>query len=327
MDSGSSAISHPPRANGRIVLAGGKGFLGRLLAHHFGSAGRACVILTRRPDSAAHPREVYWDGHSAGEWIREIEDADAVINLTGRTVDCRYTEKNRREILESRVNSTLAIGGAIANCRCPPRHWFNASTATVYQHTRGRPYDEYAQEFSATPEAKDAFSVSVGLAWEEALHRISTPSTRKIALRTTMVLGHGRNSVFPVLMRLARWGLGGAQGGGDQFVSWIHGTDFCRAVEFLLGKTDWVGPVNLAAPEPLTNAEMMKIIRNAAGAPFGLPAPEPLLEIGAFFMRTETELILKSRRVISAKLREAGFRFQFPTFAEAVKDLARQGSG
>jgi hypothetical protein len=277
-------------------------------------------VLTRSPQSRGDgAREVFWDAKSVGEWAALVDDAEVVINLTGKSVDCRYTEKNRRAIIASRVNSTRAVGEAIARCAKPPRVWLNASSATLYKHTFDHAADE-SGETGATPEAKDAFSIDVIRQWERALDEASTPNTRKVALRITMVFG-AEGGVFPVLRRLARFGLGGKMGTGKQFVSWIHEEDFCRAIEWLIEREDLRGPVNLAAPNPLTNAEMMRAVRNACGAAFGLPATEWMLEIGAFFLRTETELILKSRRVAPGKLLASGFQFRFPNLENALRDL------
>ena len=305
----------------RLILAGGSGFLGRLLSRHCADLGRDVVVLTRAPKSAAHGvREIAWDGKTTGGWARELDGAMALINLAGRSVDCRYHSRNRRLILESRVDSTRVLGEAIAKCTHPPRIWLNASTATIYKHTFGPPWDE-SGEIGATPEARDAFSVEVARAWERALDEAAAPATRKIALRTAMVLGTGRNSVFPVLRRLVRLGLGGRMGDGRQFVSWIHEQDFYRAIEWLIARDDLSGPVNLAAPNPVPNAEMMRVLRRLCGAPFGLPATKWMLEAGAFFLRTETELIIKSRRVIPGRLLTGGFKFCFESFEEAVRDL------
>ena len=308
----------------RIILAGGSGFLGQLLAKRFLANGHEVVVLTRGPAANSAAREVHWDAATRGDWTREIDGVDAIRNLTGRTVDCRYTAKNRREIMDSRVNSTRVLGEAIAACTKPPRVWLNSSSATIYRHTFGPSWDETGTDFTPTPEVQDEFSLEVVHAWERALYVAPTPRTRKVALRTTMVLGHGRNSVFPVLCRLARFRLGGRMGSGQQFVSWIHQEDFCRAIEFLLSREDLSGPVNLAAPNPLPNAEMMRAFRELVGAPFGLPATEWMLEVGAFFLRTETELILKSRRVVPGRLTESGFQFRFPHFREAVADLKQK---
>jgi len=305
----------------RLILAGGSGFLGQTLARHFLAAGWEVVVLSRTPRAGRPAREVAWDAETVSDWTRELDGATAVINLTGRTVDCRYTPENRRQILESRVNSTRAIGQAIAQCSQPPGVWLNASSATIYRHTFGPAWDESGTDFAPTPAVKDEFSLEVIHAWEKALNEAPTPRTRKVALRTTMVLGHGRNSVFPVLCRLARLGLGGRMGSGEQFVSWLHEVDFCRAVEWLIEHNEISGAVNLAAPNPLTNTEMMRSFRELVGAPFGLPATEWMLEIGAVFLRTETELILKSRRVVPGRLLKSGFTFRFPTMREAIADL------
>ena len=305
----------------RIILAGGSGFLGHALAKHFGNAGYEVVILTRAPKvKTGNICEVGWDARRLGGWTRELEDAVAVINLTGRSVNCRYNPQNRKEILESRVASTQVVGEAIAQCKQPPHVWLNASTATIYQHTFGSAWDE-SGTISGTPEAKDIFSVEVACAWEQALNLAKTPHTRRVALRTAMVLGRGKNSVFPVLTRLVRLGLGGKMGNGKQFVSWIHEADFCRAVEWLIMREDLRGAINVCAPNPLPNCEMMRSLRSVGGMACGLPSTEWMLEIGTFFLRTETELILKSRRVIPQRLVESGFDFQFPSFREAVKDL------
>lgn len=306
----------------KIILAGGSGFLGSELAKHFNALGWEVVILTRAPKPRTDGvREVAWDSKSLGDWAGELEGATAVVNLTGRSVDCRYNAKNRRDIMDSRVNSTRVVGEAIARCKTPPRVWLNSSTATVYQHTFGKPHDESSQEMDSATDAKDAFSVEVAQAWERTLNEANTPQTRKIALRTSMVLGLGRNSVFPVLRRLTKFGLGGRQGSGKQFVSWIHVEDFCRATEWIIAHEDLTGPINQCAPHPLPNAEMMKLFREVCRMPIGLPATEWMLEIGAFFLRTETELIFKSRRVVSQKLPASGFEFRFPTFREAITDL------
>ena len=312
----------------RIILAGGSGFLGSELARHFREKGSEVVILTRSPRSRTDGvKEVAWDAKSLSDWTRELEGATAVINLTGRSVDCRYNARNRREIMNSRVDSTRVVGEAIARCAHPPQVWLNSSTATVYQHTFGQPHDESSREMDSATDAKDAFSVEVAQAWERTLEEARTPETGKVALRTSLVLGLGRNSVFPVLRRLARLGLGGRQGSGKQFVSWIHVGDFCRAIAWIIEHDAMTGPINQCAPHPLPNAEMMKLFREVCGVSIGLPATEWMLEIGAFFLRTETELIFKSRRVVPGRLLESGFAFRFPHMREALEDLERQMEG
>lgn len=274
---------------------------------------------------ASGVQEVKWDGETVGEWARFLDGSDAVINLAGRTVNCRYHARNRRLILDSRVNSTRALGEAIARAANPPRVWLNSSTATIYRHTFGPAWDESSETGSA-PQAKDEFSVEVARAWENAFDAEKMPATRKIALRSAMVLGRGKNSVFPVLRRLARVGLGGRMGNGRQFVSWIHEEDFCRAIDWLLEHEGVSGVVNLAAPNPVTNAEMMRAFRKMCGILIGLPASRWMLEVGAFFLRTETELIIKSRRVISGRLMAAGFQFRFPRLEDALPALESQNT-
>ncbi len=305
----------------RIILTGGSGFLGRALAAHFQKAGYEIVILTRAPKPGwGDVRQAVWDVRTRGDWANELEGAAAVINLVGRSVNCRYHKRNRRQILESRVLSTQIIGEVISTCKVPPPVWLNASTATIYKHTYGPAWDEYG-EIGGTLEAKDEFSVEVATAWERALNQAQTPGTRKVALRASMVLGTDKNSVFPVLRRLARIGLGGKMDDGRQFVSWIHQADFCRAVDWLVTHNEIRGPVNVCAPNPVTNAEMMKLFRDVCRRPFGLPAARWMLEIGAVFLRTETELIIKSRRVIPRRLIESGFEFEFPFLRGALEDL------
>ena len=306
----------------RIILAGGTGFLGCALADHFGAA-RWNVVVLGRAQTAGNLQACYvpWDAETPGPWQGELEGANAVVNLTGKSVNCRYNPRNRREILDSRVKSTRLIGEALARCRKPPPVWLNSSTATIYRHTYGDAWDE-AGEIRPEKEAKDAFSIEVAKAWEQALAEAQTSGTRKVAMRTAMVLGHAKNSVFPMLRRLTKLGLGGKMGTGRQFVSWIHQMDFCRAVYWLIEHPALNGEINIAAPSPLPNKEMMRTLRNICGLPFGLPAPAPLLEIGAFLLGTETELIIKSRRVVPRRLLESGFEFRFPTLREAFADLA-----
>ena len=305
----------------KIVIAGGSGFLGGVLARYLIDRGASVVILTRRPKNMPGPiAEECWDGKTLGPWTAQLEGARAVINLSGRSVNCRYHARNRRILLESRTESTRVLGEGIARCHTPPPVWLNASTATIYRHTFERAHDETG-EIGSHPNAKDAFSIHVAQAWERALAEAVTPRTRKVALRAAMVLGMGGNSVFPVLRRLARLGLGGKMASGQQYVSWIHQEDFCRAVEHVIVNETLSGPVNLAAPCPLPNADMMAELRRLCRMPAGLPAPLWMLETGAFFLRTETELIIKSRRVVPERLLQSGFRFRFETIREAFADL------
>ena len=310
----------------RIIIAGGSGFLGTALARTFVTRGDEVFVLTRVPQNRTDgAKDIAWDAKSLGDWASLVDGADVVLNLTGKSVDCRYTQKNRSLIIASRVDSTRVVGEAIARCKNPPRVWLNASSATLYKHDPAKPADEFGPT-GATAEAKDEFSIEVIRRWERALDEASTPRTRKVALRITMVFGT-ESGVFPVLRRLARFGLGGRMGSGRQFVSWIHEEDFCRAIEWIIEREDLTGPINLAAPNPLTNAEMMRLVRKECGAPFGLPAAEWMLEIGAFFLRTETELIIKSRRVVPGKLLTSGFQFHFPQLEDALRNLQHRKGG
>jgi uncharacterized protein (TIGR01777 family) len=309
----------------KMVIAGGSGFLGRTLAAYFQKRGYAITILTRSPRAAADGvREIGWDGRTIGDWAGELENAAALINLAGRSVNCRYHARNRKAILESRVDSTRVMGEAIAQCQTPPPVWLNASTATIYQHTFGPAWDEVG-EIGGNRAAKDEFSVEVATAWEQTLNAAQTPRTRKVALRAAMVLGHGANSIFPTLRRLTLLGLGGKMGDGRQFVSWIHERDFCRAVDWLITHDQFNGIVNLAAPNPVTNAEMMRAFREVCHRTIGLPAAKWMLELGAFVLRTETELIIKSRRVIPRRLMESGFSFCYPLLSPALEGLNNGG--
>ena len=309
----------------RIVVAGGSGFLGQVLARWFGKRDFEAVILGRSRQAGLSGRQVIWDARTLGPWQSELEGAAAVVNLTGKSVNCRYNKRNREEILGSRVDSTRVLGQAIAQCTQPPKAWFNASTATVYSHTFDNAWDETG-ETEASAEAKDRFSIQVAWAWERALNESPTTHTRKVALRMAMVLGLGTNSVFPMLRRLTRFGLGGKMGNGRQYVSWIHEVDFCRAVEWLLSHEELKGPINITAPNPVTNAEMMRALRSVCHVPIGLPAAPWMLEIGAFFLRTETELIIKSRRVIPGRLLRSGFEFQVATIREAFEKLNNESA-
>lgn len=307
----------------RIILAGGTGFLGDTLNAFLGEREYRVTVLSRSDPMKSARRVVHWDGRTLDTWASEIEGAFAVINLSGRSVDCRYTPRHRQEILDSRVDSTRILGEAMQGCRQPPEIWLNAGTATLYRHSFDKPMDESSQDFSPTPGVNDAFSVQVAQAWEQAMSSWKLPATRRVILRLGMVLSTRAGSVYAVLRRLASAGLGGSMGDGRQFVSWIHVRDFCRAVEWLLHRPALDGPVNVVAPEPIPNAQMMSVFRRACHRSFGLPASRPMLELGALLLRTETELILKSRRVVPRRLLESGFSFDFPTFEAAIDDLEK----
>jgi len=305
----------------KVIIAGGNGFIGRLLAPRLGKAGGKVLVLTRRKEERLPVEQVIWDGKSLGPWARELEGSDLLLNLAGRSVNCRYTSWNRAEIYASRLDSTRVLGEAIAACRRPPRLWINSSTATIYRHAEDREMDE------ATGESGAGFSVDVATQWERTLFNAAAPATRKVALRAAMVFGPGRGGVYQAFRNLVRLGLGGTIGPGTQYMSWLHHEDLARIVEWLWEHPEIDGALNASAPHPLANREFMAIMRAALGQCIGLPSQRWMLEIGAFFLRTETELLLKSRRVVPRRLLESGFRFRYPEFSEAVAEISDQGSG
>jgi len=312
----------------KIVIPGGGGFIGRHVTRHFAAKGWEIVVLSRqRHERQDGVRFVWWDGANLDAWADELDGATAVINLAGRTVNCRYGKKNRREIYESREFSTEVIGVAIAECAAPPRVWFNASSATIYRHALDRDMDEATGEIDLVPEGgpknKWEFSVDVVNRWEQALFNAATPDTRRIAMRLSMVFGIGFGGVFKAFRNITRFGLGGTQGPGTQYVSWLHVDDFLRMLDWCLEHEQLSGPVNMCSPNPMPNRDFMRAFREACGVNYGLPASAWMLGIGAFFMRTETELLLKSRRVVPGKLLKSGFKLNHPTWPEAAKEIAR----
>jgi uncharacterized protein (TIGR01777 family) len=315
----------------KIVIPGGTGQLGAALARAFHARGAEVVILTRAPAAARAPspsaRLVAWDGRTAGPWTAELDGADAVINLAGRTVNCRYTPVNVEAMMSSRVDSTRAIGAAIGATTRPPRAWLQMSTATIYSHRFDAPNDEATGVIGGDePDAPADWrrSIEIARAWEAAQTEAPTPRTRKVALRTAMVLGAAPGGVFQVLSRLARLGLGGPIAGGHQWMSWIHERDLLRAVDLLLAREDLDGPVNLASPAPLPQRDFMAALRAAWGVRVGLPATKWMVEIGAFLLRTDTELVLKSRRVLPGRLLASGFTFDLPDWPTAARALVEE---
>jgi len=265
-----------------------------------------------------------WDGLTRGDWIAELERSDVCINLAGRSVNCRYTAANRRSIHESRIHTTLLLNEVISSLKHPPRIWLNASTATIYRHSLDHPMDEVNGELGGNePGAPDTwnFSIQVAKSWEEAFFSTPTPLTRKVAIRSAMTFSPDRGGVFDIFLNLVRHGLGGATGAGTQFVSWIHEADFIQAIEFLIAGEEFTGVVNLASPNPLPNRDFMRALREAWGTRIGLPASEWMIEIGTLLMRTESELVLKSRRVVPGRLLAAGFQFGFPEWPAAAREL------
>jgi uncharacterized protein (TIGR01777 family) len=307
----------------KVVIAGGSGHLGTLLARARCKAGDEVVVLSRTP-SAAPWRVVAWDARTVGPWAGELEGAGAVVNLAGRSVNCRYTAENRRAIVDSRLASTQAIGEAVARAANPPPLWLQMSTATIYAHRYDAANDEASgiiggSELGA-PEAW-RFSIEVATAWERAVDAATAARTRTVKLRTAVVMSPESGGPFDILLRLVRFGLGGSSGDGRQYVSWIHDADFIRAIDWIVRNDALSGPVNLAAPNPLPNGAFMRELRRAWGIPAGLPSPGWMVEIGARLLGTETELVLKSRFVVPGRLAASGFTFEFPSWDAAARDL------
>lgn len=307
----------------KIVIAGGSGQVGTVLARHFLAKGDEVVVLSRGAGERLW-RTVRWDGATVGAWREELERADVLINLAGRSVNCRYGVENRREILESRVGSTRVLQEAMAGLRRPPPVWLNASTATIYRHALDRPMDEATGELGGDEAgAPDTWNFSIGVAkaWEAAFFADAVPGVRKVALRSAMTFSTDRGGVFDVFLGLVRRGLGGTTLPGDQFVSWIHETDYVAAVEFLIAREEMAGVVNLASPHPLPNREFLRVLRAAWGTRVGLPTMGWMLEVGTWLLRTESELVLKSRWVVPGRLLGAGFAFEYPEWEGAAREL------
>jgi uncharacterized protein (TIGR01777 family) len=310
----------------KVVIPGGTGQVGKVLARTFHEDGHDIVVLGRQTQNLPW-RVEQWDGETIGDWANEIDGADVVINLAGRSVNCRYNEKNRREIMDSRVNSTRVVGEAIRTASSPPRVWLQASTATIYAHRFDAPNDDVTGIVGGSePDAPDTwnFSIDVATTWERVTNEIDTPRTRKVLMRSALILSPDRGGIFDTLLMLVRYGLGGTAASGKQYMSWIHDRDFIRSVYWLIEHEELAGPINLSSPTPLPNSEFMRVLREAYGMPFGMPAFEWQLAIGAILMRTETELILKSRRVVPKRLSDSGFEFEFPEWKDAAEDLCRR---
>ncbi|MFD5378622.1 TIGR01777 family oxidoreductase [Streptomyces griseoincarnatus] len=311
----------------KIVLPGGTGQVGTILDRALSAAGHEVVVLTRRP---RRPQDVAWDGATPGPWTEAVDGADVVVNLAGRSVSCRYTPENLRAMMDSRVGSARAVGEAIAAARRPPKVWLQMSTATIYAHRFDAANDEATGVIGGTESGVPdywAYSVEIAKNWERAQEEAATPGTRKVALRAAMVMSPDRGGVFDMLSWLARLGLGGPVAGGGQYVSWIHDEDFVRAVEFLIAREDVEGAVNLAAPCPLPQREFTRVLRRAWGVPVGLPASRWMAEVGAFVLRSDTELLLKSRRVVPGRLGDAGFAYVWTGWEGAAGDLVRRARG
>ena len=319
--------------NKKIVIAGGAGFIGQALAARWGKDNEV-IILSRQSARAKNNsydrkqlkeedgyRITYrqWDGKRVErQWAAELDRCDLVVNLAGRSVNCRYTDHNKQEIFDSRTDSTAALGQAIREAVVPPKLWINAASATIYRYAEDRPQDEYSGEIG------HGFSVEVCKRWEQQFFAERTAFTRKIALRTAITLGEG--GVLVPYFRLIRSGLGGRPGRGRQMYSWVHIADVGNAIEWLFDRSELEGVYNVAAPGPVTNSVFMATLRRLMHHPFGLPAPAWLLRFGARVIGTETELVLKSRWVIPTKLLEAGFVFRYKTVEAALQDILKKSN-
>ncbi|MPS66683.1 MAG: TIGR01777 family protein [Chryseobacterium sp.] len=295
----------------KIIIAAGTGFLGKNLEKYFIEKGNQVYILTRNPK---RENEIFWNAKTSGGWKNLLENSDVLINLTGKSVDCRYTEKNKKEIYDSRIESTKVLQQAIDQCINKPKFWLNASSATIYIHSETHLNTEENGIIG------DDFSMNICKSWEKEFFKVKTGNVRKVALRTSIVLGNN-GGAFPKLKTITKLGLGGKQGRGNQNLSWIHIDDFCRAIEYIINNENIVGEINITAPNPLSNKEFMRKLRKEIKIPFGLNAPVWQLEIASIFLKTETELILKSRNVYPEKLIQNDFQFQFSTIEKTFRSL------
>lgn len=298
----------------KLIIAAGTGFLGQALLNHFKDKAEEIIVLTRGDSKTKEGiKYVKWNAKTFSGWEKELENSDLLINLAGKSVDCRYTEENKKEILDSRLESTRILNLAVLHCQNPPKYWLNSSTSTIYRHSLDKQMDEVNGEIG------DDFSMNVAKSWEKAFFETETPKTKKVALRTSIVLGKKGGAFLP-LKNLAKVGFGGKQGKGNQFISWIHEKDFARAVEFIVEK-ELIGIINIVSPKPIRNAAFMKTLRKSLGIPTGIPIGEKLLKFGAKIIGTETELVLKSRNVIPKRLLENGFEFEFGTLEKTFENL------
>ncbi|NNC84389.1 MAG: TIGR01777 family protein [Flavobacteriales bacterium] len=299
----------------KLVIAGGTGTIGQFLIQHLKERFSDIVVLSRSAGSGDGFRKVKWDGKEQGAWSRELDGADVVINLAGKSIQSRFTESNKKALYDSRVDTTTTIGTAIQLAERPPHIWFNASGAAIYPATGpAQANDETVKEIG------EGFKSQLSVAWEEAALKFQREGTRQVILRITPVL-NAEDGFLPPILRITRLGLGGRQGSGKQMVSWIHYQDLCRAVKFIMDHEGLSGIFNLAAPGPLTNADMMRKLRKAIGMPFGLPAPAFGIKLGAYIMGIEPSLILESSHVVPGALHKAGFDFSYPDFESAIENL------
>ncbi|KAA0965630.1 TIGR01777 family protein [Sporosarcina sp. ANT_H38] len=292
----------------KIVIAGGTGFMGQYLKENFTNLGYEIIIISRSP------HHLSWTDHAG--IIDALEGAEMLINLAGKSVNCRYNEKNKKEILDSRTDTTEILGHALLACKNPPSLWINSSSATIYRHAEDRPMTEAGGEIGT------GFSVGVAQAWENSLFTFDLPQTRKVALRIAIVLGKDGGVMEPYL-NLVRFGLGGVQGTGNQMFSWIHIEDVFQIVLFLQRNEHLDGVFNCSAPQPITNRVFMTQLRKTMDRKIGFPSPKWMLEMGSVFLRTETELILKSRWVVPDRLEKEGFQFTYETIDKALQQILK----
>lgn len=301
----------------KLIIAAGTGFLGQVLVNHFKDSFEEIVILTRgKSESKNNIKFVNWNAKSFSGWEKELENADVLINLAGKSVDCRYNEKNKQEIYTSRIESTKILNEAVLQCENPPKHWLNSSTSTIYRFSLDKQMDE------TTGEIGNDFSMNIAKSWEKAFFETTTPKTLKTAIRTSIVLGKNGGAFIP-LKTLAKLGMGGKQGNGKQFISWIHEKDFARAVAFVI-ENKLENEINIVSPNPIRNVDFMSKLRKAVGMPFGISQPKWLLEFGSKIINTETELVLKSRNVIPKRLQENGFTFNYDSVDKTFENLLQK---
>jgi uncharacterized protein (TIGR01777 family) len=311
-------MAPPSDSKPKIVIAGGTGYLGQLIAESLHQDNWDVVLLSRSSNPGNKiGRSVYWDAKSLGEWTEELESAQVLLNLTGRSIDCRHNAANREEILNSRVYSTRVLGEAVSIAKSPPPCWLNASSMALY----GQLWGNAPAHTELSSLQSGGFLEDVTVAWEEEFLKWKREGVRQVALRISFVLGRA-SGAFPLLKMLTKYGLGGTQGSGNQWVSWLHEKDWVGIIRFLVENENMNGAVNLAAPNPLMNKEFMKALRSKfAPLGIGFPAPSFGVKLGCFLLGSAPELALQSRKVVSGKLKDSSYEYYFPDLTSAISDL------